>query len=295
MRCGSVRHAVVLAFVLAAAAPASAELAARVKVASGDTLGAIARKYACSIEAVQRQNNLRDTRIRAGQTLAVPVCKGSEGRPKITKEIRPPEPVIVLGQSVGRPWRGSLAKPSRLAAGKGYLIRRPHRAYGTRRLVDLTRDAIAAVRRDHPRVHRLAVGDLSARRGGRISEHGSHQSGRDIDLGFYFKRQPKGYPESFVVGTKQNLDLAATWDLLVAFARTADDKGGVQAIFLDYGVQGILYEWAKDRGVSERYLDRLFQYPHGKHGGSGLVRHEPYHDDHFHIRLQCPPGDAGCH
>ena len=45
-------------------------------------------------------------------------------------------------------------------------------------------------------------------------------------------------PAGFVVGTKASLDLPATWDLLVAFARTADDRGGVSAIFLDYELQG---------------------------------------------------------
>lgn len=288
----------ILAFVAMTlgAGPAAAEIQARVKVASGDTLGEIARRYACPIEAVQKQNKLRSTKILAGQTIAVPVC-GSEGKAKgkarVAKAIAPSEPVIVLGQSIGKPWHGKLAKPTRLPSGRGYLIRRPLRAFGTRRLVDSVRDAVAAVRADHPKVHTLAIGDLSQKKGGAISEHHSHQSGRDVDIGFYFKRRPAGYPDSFVKGTAANLDLPATWDLLVAFARTADDKGGVQAIFLDYDVQGILYEWARGRGVSEKYLDKLFQYPNGR-GSDGLVRHEPHHDDHFHIRLQCPPGDSGC-
>ncbi len=289
------RSFLVAAFALVTMArPASAEILARVKVAPGDTLGAIAHRYACPIAAVQRQNQLRSTKIRTGQTIAVPVC-GKQPARRVAKAIppAPSESPLILGQSLGKPWRGKLARPTRLAAGKGYLIRRPQRAYGTRRLVDTVRDAVAAVRADHPRLHTLAIGDLSAKRGGAISEHNSHQSGRDVDVGFYFQRRPKGYPDAFVVGDAANLDLAATWDLLVAFARTADDRGGVQAIFLDYGVQGLLYEWARDRGVSTKYLDRLFQYPDGR-GAGGLVRHEPHHADHFHIRLQCPPGDAGC-
>lgn len=286
-------------FSAVATRPAAAEIQARVKVASGDTLGGIARKYACSIEAVKRQNSLRSTKILAGQTIEVPICKRGQaaGKPatrgKRVAAVTPSESPLILGQSIGKPWRGKLEKPSRLRAGRGYLIRRPERAFGTRKLVDTVRDAVAAVRADHPRVHTLAIGDLSARRGGRITEHHSHQSGRDVDVGFYFKRKPKGYPESFAAGSAANLDLAATWDLLVAFARTADDPGGVQAIFLDYDVQGLLHDWARDRGVSATYLDRLFQYPDGR-GASGLVRHEPHHDDHFHIRLQCPPGDPGC-
>lgn len=281
--------AVIALAIIATASSASAELAARVKVNEGDTLGAIARRYDCSIAAVKRENRLRSSRIQAGQRLAVPLC-GKRAR-KVAKVERALPPIT--GQSVGQPWRGRLKEPARLAAGKGYLIRRPERSYGTRRLVDLVKDAVGSVRRDHPKLHTLAIGDLSARRGGKITEHRSHQSGRDVDVGFYFKQVPAGYPAAFVVGTKANLDLPATWDLLVAFARTADDRGGVSAIFLDYDLQGVLYEWAKDRGVSEGYLDKLFQYPDGR-GGTGLVRHEAHHDDHLHVRIQCPPGDGGC-
>jgi murein endopeptidase len=156
------------------------------------------------------------------------------------------------------------------------------------------RNAILAVRGDHPRLHTLAIGDLSAQTGGSITEHRSHQSGRDVDVGFFYKRKPAVYPAEFARATAANLNRAATWDLLVAFARTADDNDGVQAIFLDYDVQGLLFDWALDRGVDEGYLDRLFQYPDGKHGGSGLVRHEPHHDDHFHVRFKCPPRDQTC-
>ncbi len=281
--------AVIALAIITTASSASAELAARVKVAEGDTLGAIARRYDCTVAAVKRENRLRSSRIHAGQRLAVPVCgKKARRTAKVERALAP-----VTGQSVGRPWRGRLKEPARLAAGKGYLIRRPERSYGTRRLVDLVKAAVGDVRRDHPKAHTLAIGDLSARHGGKITEHRSHQSGRDVDVGFFFKKVPAGYPTSFAVGTKANLDLPATWDLLVAFARTADDRGGVSAIFLDYELQGTLYEWAKARGVSAGYLDKLFQYPDGR-GGTGLVRHEDHHDDHFHVRIHCPPGDGGC-
>jgi len=80
----------------------------------------------------------------------------------------------------------------------------------------------------------------------------------------------------------------------VAFPPPPGPPGAVQAIFVDYQVQGLLYDWAAARGVDERYLDRLFQYPEGKSAGDGLVRHEPHHDDHFHVRFKCPPGDQSC-
>jgi Penicillin-insensitive murein endopeptidase/LysM domain len=271
--------------------PAAAEIATRVKVTDGDTLGEIARRYDCSVAAVKKQNRLRSSKIQLGQTLKVPVCGR---RAKISKAAHAHADIaVVTGQSVGKPWHGSLKRATQLRSGQGYFIRRPERAFGTKRLVAIIGAAIASVRADHPEAHTLAIGDLSAKRGGRITEHRSHQSGRDVDVGFIFKKRPPGYPDAFVVGTADNLDLPATWDLLVAFARTADDRGGVSAIFVDYDVQGLLYEWAQRRGVSDKYLDRLFQYPDRK-TGTGLVRHEPHHDDHFHVRLQCPNGDSAC-
>lgn len=297
------RSAALLSLALVAtglsATPASAEIAAHIKVRSGETLTSIARRYDCTIEALQRANALEGSLILAGQKLAVPVCRGKDaakkpGRARVAR-VEKIEIPLVGGQSIGRPWSGKLRNGVKLPAGSGYLIRRPARAYGAAHVVAQVRQAIRSVRADHRGLHTLAIGDLSQKRGGSISEHRSHQSGRDLDVGFFFKRKPAGYPESFVKATERNLDRAATWDLLVAFARTADEPGGVQAIFVDYDVQGMLYEWALERGVDQGYLDRLFQYPDGKDGGAGLVRHEPFHDDHFHIRFKCPPRDGGCH
>jgi LysM repeat protein len=281
----------------ALAGEASAEIAARINVQSGDTLTVIAKRYHCTIEANQRANDLDGTLILAGQRLTVPVCKGRDARkaaaPRVAR-VDPIEVPLVAGQSIGKPWHGTLRRGTRLPSGNGYLIRRPARAYGAAHVVAQLKQAIRTVRAEHPRLHTLAIGDLSQKRGGAISEHHSHQSGRDLDVGFFYKKKPAGYPSSFVSATERNLDKAATWDLLVAFARTADEAGGAQMIFLDYDVQGILYEWALDRGVDESYLKRLFQYPHGRGTRSGLVRHAPHHDDHFHVRFKCPPGDNGC-
>jgi hypothetical protein len=82
--------------------------------------------------------------------------------------------------------------------------------------------------------------------------------------------------------------------LLQAFAKTADDDIGVQKIYLDFGVQGRLYKWAVAHDVPRGYLDELFQYPHGRGANQGLVRHEPHHDDHMHVRFKCAPDDDGC-
>jgi murein endopeptidase len=200
----------------------------------------------------------------------------------------------VRGQSIGVPWDGELRDAARLPAGEGYVIRRPQRAFGTRATVERVERALADWRDRFPDAHVLAIGDLSAEHGGAITEHHSHQSGRDIDVGLVYKIKPLAYPRSFVTATEDNLDCAATFALIAAFADTAHEDGGVQVMFLDFGVQRLLYRWALDRGIDEARLGKLFQFPNGRGASYGLVRHEPNHDNHVHVRFRCPEGDVAC-
>lgn len=296
------------------------------QVVSGDSLYRIAKKYDCTVAQLERANDLDSDTIFAGQTIVVPDCDddavgpktkakakdkkqgGKKGQGKSKKAIRDgnPDPAdydltpapkkvkAQKGQSIGKPWNGSLKSATKLPKGKGYFIRRPERAYGANYVVTHIEKAIKAVRKRFPRVHTLAIGDLSAKTGGDIGNHHSHESGRDVDIGFYFKKKPSGYPDSFVAHDDAKLDLAATWALVYAFARTADQPNGVKMIFLDRAVQKRLYDWAKDHSVPEDYLDKVFQYPAHAGEGDGLVRHEPNHEDHIHVRFKCPEKDTSC-
>jgi hypothetical protein len=201
---------------------------------------------------------------------------------------------LARGQSVGAPWAGRLQHPMQLPPGDGYHIRRPGRSFGTAATVELIERAIGETLEEFPDAHVLAIGDLSAESGGPISEHRSHQSGRDVDIGLIYREQPAGYPAGFVHADADNLDCAATIKLIESFLASASEDGGAQMIFLDFEVQGILYAWALDHGISERRLGRIFQYPHGRGSGAGLVRHEPNHDNHIHVRFQCPNDDSAC-
>ncbi len=198
------------------------------------------------------------------------------------------------GQSFGVPWSGHLDRPTRLRGGDGYVIRHPWRAFATRTTVDHIREAVTDTLERFPHAHVLAIGDLSAEHGGAITDHHSHQSGRDADIGLIYKAKPAGYPQSFVSADADNLDRAATWKLVSEFAATADQDGGAQVMFLDFEVQGLLYKWAKDHGVSLKRLDRIFQFPHGRGANDGLVRHEPNHDNHLHVRFKCARADVDC-
>jgi murein endopeptidase len=200
----------------------------------------------------------------------------------------------IHGQSVGAPWQGTLREAAKLPEGDGYHIRRPWRSFGTRTTVDFVERVATDVRELFPETHVLAIGDLSAEHGGAITEHRSHQSGRDADIGLIYKSKPAGYPDNFITATEDNLDCAATYALVAGFAETSHDDGGALVMFLDFRVQGLLYQWARDHGVDDEVLNRTFQFPHGRGTSAGLVRHEPNHDNHLHVRFKCPRGDSAC-
>ncbi len=200
----------------------------------------------------------------------------------------------VSGQSLGACWLGRLRKPTKLGEADGWYIRRPHRAFGTRATVQHVERVLADVVDRFPDIHTIAVGDISAEQGGHISEHSSHQSGRDIDIGLIFTEKPAAYPQSFVIGTAENLDLEVTFVLVEELARTAQEPDGTLMMFLDFDVQKLLYDWALENGETPEYLATLFQYPHGRGAFAGIVRHEPHHADHVHVRFRCPRGDSSC-
>jgi hypothetical protein len=199
-----------------------------------------------------------------------------------------------VGQSIGAPWAGRLREPARLPDGDGYVIRRPWRAFGTATTVDHVEHVVTEWREQFPESHVLAIGDLSAEHGGAITEHHSHQSGRDADIGLVYNEKPRGYPENFIEATADNLDCEATFALVEGFAQTAKEDGGAQVMFLDFNVQGMLYRWAKDHDVDDAELERLFQYPHGRGSNAGLVHHEPNHSNHLHVRFRCARVDSSC-
>ncbi len=174
--------------------------------------------------------------------------------------------------SVGAPWGGELVGAAKLPPGDGYTVERPQRAFGAPHVIAYLKSTIAEVRALYPGVPALPIYDLSAEHGGKISDHRSHQSGLDVDVGYYVAHG--------------QLDLEATWALVVAFARTADRPDGVEMIFLDYELQRRLYTWARARGTPDSALAFVLQYPRGPNELAGLVRHWPNHTDHLHVRFK---------
>lgn len=285
-----------LALTLLALAVGSAD-AERYVMQRGETLEHVATAHGCSVEALMRANNVKTTLIRAGTRIEIPSCSlRMRARTRATKTRDPDTQKARAALAVidGATWTADTQEDEpvttpkvgeRLPTDEGYKIRRPTRAYGASHVLEHLRSSIAVVRAFYSDVHTLAIGDLSAEHGGKLDNHVSHRTGLDVDVGFYFRRVPAGYPETFA-RADNNLDIEATWALVTAFARTASLDDGVEIMFLDHAIQRRLYDYAHKRGTPDEDLAAILQYPRRKDTQAGLVRHWPNHADHLHVRFK---------
>jgi len=184
--------------------------------------------------------------------------------------------------SVGQPANGWLMGAVALP-GSGRLQVRKGRNFGTQEMIDAILAAVDTVHAAHPGAHSLVTGDLSRRQGGKLSPHLSHQSGRDADIGYYLHSHVP--PKWFRKATADSLDIPRTW----AFVASLLADGKVEYIFMDYRLQRLLYEYARDRaGYSLQRLLRTFAYPRGAGAHVGIIRHLRGHRDHMHVRFHSP-------
>jgi penicillin-insensitive murein endopeptidase len=154
----------------------------------------------------------------------------------------------------------------------------PRNSWGAPEAIASIEHAVEAVHLRFPNAPPLYVGQLSAEHGGFLRPHRSHQSGRDADLGYFYRDGAGWYSRA----TPQNLDREKTWALVEALA--ADPN--VEAIFMDRSVQLMLREWALVHGEPRARLDdELFEGLH--RGAPRLVRHEWGHLTHLHVRFRC--------
>lgn len=200
----------------------------------------------------------------------------------------PREPVALSGREVFYPdfvdldaRANSMDDAVQLQAGPGYVVKRAAHAWGTPRTVTAIQTAVKRYLDrglGGPDVH---VGDISRKSGGPFPPHLSHQDGRDVDVGYVLQGESADVVR-FVTATRGRLDVVRTWALLDAFLGTER----VRYVFVDYGLQRILYDYAKQQGVSPDRLDALFQYPNGSAASRGVIRHWRGHANHFHVRFE---------
>lgn len=191
-------------------------------------------------------------------------------------------------ESVGPANGGRLRDGFELAERGDGWVHGGSRPFGTDELVAALLWAIHRVAQQFPQTSPVYVGDLSPDGGGSAPPHRSHQSGRDVDVGYYVRGN--AYVTGFVKVDGNTLDAERTWAFLEGLLST----GLVQYIFVDYGLQPVLYAEALASGWTAESLQDIFQYPDGVGSRRGLIRHARGHDDHFHMRIHCPVEDAGC-
>ena len=204
-----------------------------------------------------------------------------------------------FGRSIGSPTEGHLLGGAHLEE-TPYLRVAPSDTagdvrWGLQPLVAMIDRAARQVRRQFPEAV-TSVGHLSREGGGDIESHRSHESGRDADIAF-FVRSSGGrqlLPRHFVPfrgdGTAASwpgayFDDAKNWTLVSALV--TDPEAHVTHLFVAAPLRARLLAYAERMGVSAGLRIRaaeVLQQPHG-----ALP-----HDDHFHVRIGCPPHMSAC-
>jgi penicillin-insensitive murein endopeptidase len=162
---------------------------------------------------------------------------------------------------------------------KRYTVRVAAAAWGTLETVRYLTRAIDKVHEQYPDSPSLFIGHLSRREGGRLSPHKSHQSGRDVDISFFYVPSKHRWYQR---ATRRTLDVERSW----AFVRALVTETDVQWLFINTSVQRILKKHALAIGEDPAWLDTVFQYR--SRNPNPIVRHAPGHDTHIHIRFFNP-------
>lgn len=209
----------------------------------------------------------------------------------------PRKRVASASRSNGLPWDGTLTGAVRLRMSalvrpiKSYA--RHGNFYGTAELVSLLERTAHTIAARWPR-SQLAVGELSAARGGKLGGHHSHRSGRDADVAF-FMRDEQGQPSSLLrfvtfgsegIATRASrtlyFDDARNWAIVATMLR--DRESRVQYMFVAQPIRTRLLMEGRRQGESDEFL---------RNAAAVLVepkeRHK--HDNHFHVRIYCPVND----
>lgn len=178
--------------------------------------------------------------------------------------------------SVGFADQGRLINGAFMGEDPAWMLERPNLAYGTSEAVAALQNAFRAVHKQFPDSAPARLSHIGNQDGGYLRPHRSHQSGRDADIGFFYKgdRMPGRYARR-----DKLMDPARNWALLKALITQSD----VQVILVDRGIQKVLRDWALKNGEDADFVGRVFAT--GRHA---LVQHARRHKDHFHVRFYAP-------
>lgn len=187
------------------------------------------------------------------------------------------EDLVSLGTiSVGFADQGRLINAARMPQDEAFVCQRPELAFGTQETVEALALAFRAVHKQFPSSAPARLSHIGLADGGYLRPHRSHQSGRDADIGFFYKGD--AVPAARTRREKL-IDPARNWALVRALVTQTD----VQVILVDRGIQKVLRAYALGAGEDADFVGGLFG------GGSrALIQHARHHKDHFHVRFYAP-------
>jgi murein endopeptidase len=197
---------------------------------------------------------------------------------EITERLRR-DPASLGSMSVGKANAGALVNGVQMPKGERWQLIDAPNAWGTRETIDDLVRSINKVNEQFPSAPPLLIGHISGKHGGYLSPHKSHQSGRDVDIGYYYRTAS---PRWFAWATADNLDFDKTWALLKA----AITGGLVEMIFIDSSIQRLLSDYAAKHSEDEAWLDTIFQVR--SKSQRPIIRHVKGHATHIHIRFFNP-------
>ena len=178
--------------------------------------------------------------------------------------------------SIGFAEQGRLINSVHMPDDPAWVCQRPDLAWGAQETVDALALAFRAVHTQFPDSVPARLSHIGAQNGGYLRPHKSHQSGRDADIAFFYKKDlvpgGRGRREHFI-------DPVRSWALLRALITQTD----VQVILVDRGIQDVLRKHALEAGEDRAWLDRVFRA-----GKASMVQHARKHRDHFHARFFAP-------
>ena len=178
--------------------------------------------------------------------------------------------------SVGFADQGRLINAARMPQDDSFVCQRPELAYGTQETVEALTLAFRAVHKQFPASAPARLSHIGLADGGFLRPHRSHQSGRDADIGFFYKGDVAPGARA---RREKLIDPARNWALLRALVTQTD----VQVILVDRGIQKVLRAQALGAGEDPDFVSGLFG------GGShALIQHARHHKDHFHVRFYSP-------
>ncbi len=202
-------------------------------------------------------------------------------------------------QSIGSASCGALQNGIKIGSGNPYyrILRDPEKHYGTSELINTIEKIGCVITHEYGNTGKVAVGHMSQEGGGKLSVgsghfHASHQSGRDADIGFYFRNKQGVLTTEMTTmadaptqTVDSRFDAKANW----LFIREFIKQDSAEAVFIYQPLEDAIINYAVQTNEDPALIKKAKDMMQGGFTALGIQ-----HNNHFHIRIKCPSGDSLC-